>query len=365
MNFRIGKSSLLKELTFLQGAVERKSSIPILQNVHISSTSGGLNLRATDLDVHIATFADATIDGEGSACIPAKRFHDIVKALPDAEITITTNDTEAVIKCQRSRFRLSTAHPDGYPDKRTAPSSLLPISASILSTMIDRVQFAASKEESRYALNGVKFELAEGKARMIATDSHRMAYIERDVYYEGAPIDVLIPAKTLDLVSKLASSSDTISIGYEETTIFFEVGKRVIASRVLAGQFPNYRLVMANHPERIAVNAQEFASALRRVALVADAQSSSVKLTMNRDLVSISAASQDVGDAGEDVPSNVPEALIGQSIGIKAGYVADFFDACSTTNLTIDYKDSASQIVMRPTDDGDYDYQYIVMPMRI
>lgn len=372
MKFTISRYDLLKELNFLQGAIEKKSTIPILQNIHIEANNNRLRLRATDLDIHALAIANAEVYSSGSACIPGKRLFDIIKAFPDAEIEIETTNGVAVIKCQRSRFRLTMLDEVNYPEAPVVPTSMLPIDSSMIAKMIDRVGFAATKEQSRYSLNGIKFELKSGKLRMVATDGHRLSFIEHDAYFEGGDFDQILPSKTLELVAKLATTAEKIffgfNLGVSLNTVFFQVDQRTIVSRFVAGQFPDYNRVIEKHPLAITVKSNDLSAAFRRMLLIANSIVPTVQVKFNQASLEVSAAASDVGEGGEEVFAEIPEIIQNQSIALNANYVLNFLDALGSSNqeesVVIQYKDDSSSILFRPQNNGNYDYLYIVMPIR-
>src|SRR5262245_35922480 len=180
MNLKVGKTTLLKELHLIQGVVEKKSTIPILSNLLVATKNGGLAIKGTDLDVSISTWCEAEIKQEGAICIPAKKLFEIVRVLPEAEIEIKRNEGDQVnIVCERSKFKMPAVAKDNFPEIKAFDGPFVSISADLLKTFISHIIFAITNEESRYALNGAKFELSEKSLRMVATDGHRLSFIEK------------------------------------------------------------------------------------------------------------------------------------------------------------------------------------------
>jgi hypothetical protein len=178
MKFSIGKSAFLKELGFVQGVVDRKNTIPILSNLVVEARDGEVRFKATDLDITVATACAANVQEEGSACLPAKKLFEIVRSLPDAEVEVQAGSGDPVrIACGRSRFKMPSTARENFPDTPDYTGEATPLPSETLRTFISRTQFAITNEESRYALNGSKFELSEKGLRMVATDGHRLAMV--------------------------------------------------------------------------------------------------------------------------------------------------------------------------------------------
>ena len=366
MKFTVGRQAFLKEIGLLQGVVEKKSTIPILSNLMIEASSEGVELRATDLDLSISTFCDAEVQEPGSLCLAAKKLFEIVRALPEAEVELKSGENEQLtLSCERSRFRLLGVPTDNFPRIKPMPEGGLSLPAEIFRTFIARTIFAITNEESRYSLNGAKFEFGDDTIRMVATDGHRLSFIEKRFNNPGGGLDLLIPKKTLTEVARLsAESDDQIEIAFHDQHLFFKFGKRTLSSRTLSGQFPNYEMVLPrenNH--RFVIECSRLAAALRRVALVADDRSHAIRFELNENLVRITATSESVGEAGEELAVEYDGPPI--TIGFNAQYLLDLFSVVNEGEIVLEFKDGSSQVQVRPRSEADFDFRYIVMPMRI
>ena len=372
MHFTVSKSALLKELNLVQGVVERKNTIPILSHLLLESVTGGISIKGTDLDVSLTTQCEAEVKEEGSICLQAKKLFEIVRSLPEAEIEIKVEDGEQVkISCLKSRFKMVGLGKDNFPEIKTLEADTVRLPASLLATFIGRTQFAITNEESRYALNGAKFEISTEGVRMIATDGHRLSFIQKqDKFYEGETIDVLIPRKTLNELARLAAESDgTVEFAKDDNHLYFKVGKRLLSSRRLSGQFPNYELVLPkNNEHRAKVDANVIASAIRRVALMADERSHSVKLEAashegSSGSLKISSQAAEVGESHDEIALDYSGPDI--TAGFNAQYLLDFFTVISDGEVYLEFKDGNSQVQLKSGTENEYDFRYIVMPMRI
>lgn len=365
MKFKTGRASLLRELGFVQPVTEKKSTIPILSSIKFSTDASGrgVTIHGTDLDSHLITFLDAEIVEPGECCIPAKKLVEIVKALPEAEITFVIEGETVRITCERSKFKLTGHQPNMFPQAKSQPDKMLPFPADTLKTLLTRVKFATSDGESRFVMNAVKFEYANGQARTVATDGHRLAYCARSAYYEGEAIDALIPSKTADLVIKLADSNEPVLFGTEEGTLFFSFGKRTLISRTIAGQFPNYQLIFIEPAGHIIADCSRMRSSLSRVALVTDDRSRATKMIAGKDRMMITSTTADVGEGQSeiDIESTFNTDI---TLGFNIQYIGDYFTVIPDGSVRIEIKDETSQITMKPVEDADYDFRYVVMPMR-
>jgi DNA polymerase III subunit beta len=369
MHLRVNKSSLLKELNLIQGVVEKKSTIPILSNLLIEAKDGGLTIKGTDLDVSITTWCEAEVIKGGSNCIQAKKLFEIVRALPEAEIEIKRGENEQVtIICERSRFKMLGLAKDNFPEIKEFKGPFMAIPAELLKTFISRTLFAITNEESRYALNGAKFEFSGSNIRMVATDGHRLSYIEKSHTLSdtgSGKIDVLIPKKTLSELARLCAETDeSVEFSYDDNHLFFKVEKRLLISRTLSGQFPNYEMVLTKeNNNRFVIESDRISSAIRRVALMADERSHAIKFQLGDGQVNITSQAAEVGEAGEVLPVDYSGPEI--TTGFNAQYLLDFFGVTQSEEVTFEFKDGNSRAQLKEKGEADYDFRYIIMPMRL
>ncbi|MEP7336942.1 MAG: DNA polymerase III subunit beta [Acidobacteriota bacterium] len=366
MHFTVNKHSILKELNLIQGVIEKKSTIPILSNLLLEIKNGDLWIKGTDLDVSISTQCEIEVKVEGAICLQAKKLFEIVKVLPDAEIEFKSSENDQIaIVCERSRFKMNGLGKDNFPEFQEFDGTFTSIPAETIRTFISRTAFAITNEESRYTLNGAKFELWPNKARMIATDGHRLSFIEQSIKFGDIKLDVLIPKKTLVEVGRLCAETDeTVDIGFNENHLFFKFGKRLIISRTLTGQFPNYELVLPKENDRkISFPSQQLANAIKRVSLMADERSRAIKFEISSGKVIVTTPASEAGEASDSLSSD----YIGPDITVafNAQYLLDFFAVIQDREVLIEFKDGNSQTQFRSKDESEYDFRYIVMPMRL
>ena len=372
MEFTIEKNDLLKELNLVQGVVEKKNTIPILSNLLLESAGDDrIGILGTDLDVSLRTSAPATVKKTGAMVISARKLFDIVRNLPAAPISFRHESNDWVtIECARSKFRVVGQAREHFPTVPDAREAQYRIPPDVLKTMIHRTIFAITQEESRYTLNGALFRLLGSDVRMVATDGHRLSYVEKSGVETGAgendaEVKALIPKKTLAELLRLADETeDAVAFARDENHLFFKFGSRLLVSRMLSGQFPNYELVMPKDCDKsVAIDSGLLSSAIRRAALMADERSHAIKLNFGGEGLDITSQSSEVGEATESmgVEYDGPEV----SIGFNAQYLTEFLNVAGDGAVTFEFKDGQSQAQMRPSSDDGFDYRYVIMPMRL
>ena len=370
MQFVVSKQNLQKELGYVQGVVEKKNTIPVLSNILIESVGEGtIRLTGTDLDVTIRCDMDAEdIKTPGSICVQARKLFEIARLLPDAPVTFKKEANDWVtVTCDKSRFKMVGVSKEAFPEVPSFKSAPTKIPAGVIKAFIDRTIFAITQEESRYTLSGAKFMLDDKGARMVTTDGHRLAYVEKKgVSKDGSDsIETLIPRKTLAELTKLTAGEEgDISLGMDENHIFFEVGTRLLISRMLHGQFPNYEMVMPkNNDKEVQFDSGLLNQAIRRVALMADERSHAIRFHLGANELVISSQNAEEGEANETIQTDYTGDET--DIGFNAQYLQEFLNVVGDSAVKFEFKDGNSQAQLRPADGGDYDYKYIVMPMRI
>ncbi|HUJ95996.1 MAG TPA: DNA polymerase III subunit beta [Terriglobales bacterium] len=371
MEITVSKFELLRELTATQGVVERKTTIPILSNYLFEAAGDKLSLTATDLDLSLRTSCNAKVKKEGSCTIPARKLHDYVKLLPDADITIKLLDNHWVsIRCGRSNTKMVGMARSNFPTLPNFPTaSVVPIPSAVLRNLIAKTGFSIASEESRYTLNGALMVLKPESITMVATDGHRLAHIERaGEKFEGisGEMKTLVPKKAMDELRSLLDSSDaeTIEFAKDESTLYFRIGQRLLTSRQLTGQFPNYEAVLPkDNTKSVTVSADELGAAVARVEQFADERSRAVRLRLEKGELKISASSAETGESEDSIEAAYDGDPL--TIGFNAKYLIDFLKAVGSGDVKLELKDPQSAGQLRPADSEDYKYRYIVMPMRI
>jgi len=373
MEITVSRQDLVKELTATQSVVERKTTIPILSNFLIEAEGEQLAITATDLDQAIRTSATAKVKKPGACTIPARKLFDYIKLLPDGDISIKLLDNHWVqIRAGRSNTKMVGMARANYPQVPEFPAvAVTNLPAAALKTLIARTVFAISNEESRYTLNGALLVLKAESIAMVATDGHRLAWVEKpNENLEGISGEkrVLIPRKALHELQQLLSVSDaeTVEFGDDEHMLFFRVGHRTLSTRRLTGQFPNFEAVMPRDNTKFAVvRSTELSAAIQRVAQFADERSGAVRLRLEGNELRISSSSTESGESEDTI--DTPYSSDPIIVGFNSSYILDFLKALGNEGeVRLEFKDSQSAGQMRPEDpDAEYKYRYVLMPMRI
>ena len=370
MEFSVTKSALLNELSTTQGVIERKTTIPILSNLLVEAKGSQLTITATDLELSIRTSCEAKIKKEGAGTIPAKKLLELVRLLPEGEIKVKLLENHWVeIVSDRKKYKLVGMAKENFPALPVMPHTLVKIPAPIIENLIRKTKFAISMEESRYTLNGGMLILKPDTLAMVATDGHRLALAETDHKLAGlnGEVRVLVPKKAMDEVEKLSGAAGAdahIEFAKDESHLFFQVGHRLLISRILTGQFPNYEAVLPrDNNKNVVIERAELNDAVRRVSQLADQRSHAVKLAVSKEGIEISASSPEYGEAKESIEKEFKGEPI--AIGFNSSYMLDFLGAAADGPISIELKDEQSAGQMRPLADESYRYRYIIMPMRI
>jgi DNA polymerase-3 subunit beta len=372
MEINVSKFDLLRELTATQGVVERKTTIPILSNFLFEAAGDRLSVTATDLDLSLRTSCPAKVKKEGSCTIPARKLYDYVKLLPDGDISVKLLENHWVnIRLGRSNTKMVGMARSNFPALPSFPTAgVIKVPAQVLRTMISKTIFAISNEESRYTLNGALMVLKPESMVMVATDGHRLAHIERaGTKFEGVSgeLKTLIPKKAMAELNMLLGNDDSefVEFAKDDSTLFFRIGNRLLTSRQLTGQFPNYEAVLPkDNNKSVVVLCDEISGAIQRVAQFADERSGAIRLRVDKNELKVSSSSTEAGESEDSIETNYQGEAI--TIGFNSGYLLDFFKAADTSEIRFEFKDAQSAGQLRPEDAGDdYKYRYIVMQMRI
>jgi DNA polymerase-3 subunit beta len=370
MEFTVSRADLVRELNLSQGVVEKKTTIPILSNVLVEAEGDRIHLTATDLELGIRVSCPARVKKAGAGTIPARRLLDYVRLLPDADVQVKIQENHwASLVCGRSRTRIAGMSRDSFPELPQMPAVLAEIPIGVLASVISKTIFAISTEESRFTLNGAKLILRKGGLILIATDGHRMAVAEstEDIPGIHAAYSALLPRKAMQELQKLAAEADPAAIvkfSGDDNHLFFQLGDRLLLSRKLTGNFPDWeRVLPKEQPNSVTIEREEFRSAIERVAQFSDERSRSIRVKVDKSEVKIHSSVSETGESEE----SLPVAYEGPSveIGFNAQYLLDFMRAVGQPQISFLFKDPNSAGELRPGGEKSESYRYVIMPMRI
>jgi DNA polymerase-3 subunit beta len=368
MKLVVERATLLKALGHVQSVVERRNTIPILSNVLLSADGQHAKLMATDLDLQIVEDVPATVEVAGATTVSAHTLFDIVRKLPDgAQVTLEAAGGKVTVTAGRARFSLQTLPREDFP---VIGESDLPVSftlpAETLVTLIDKTRFAISTEETRYYLNGIFFHAPAGAGtlRAVATDGHRLARVEIPLP-EGASgmPDIIIPRKCVAEVRKLLDErGGEVGITLSQSKIRFAIGQAVLTSKLIDGTFPDYsRVIPTANDKLLKIDPATLAEGVDRVTAIASEKTRAVKLSLDRDRVTLSVTSPENGTASEDVPAEY--SADGFDVGFNSRYLLDILSQVEGDLVEVHMADAAAPTLIRESEGSEA--LYVLMPMRV
>lgn len=368
MKLTIEKNGFMKVLQRIQGIVEKRNTMPILSNALIEAVNGKLHVMATDLEVYMKDSSAANISEEGSVTVNARKLFEIVKEMPEETITISTNKEERVtIKSGKARFTIMGLSSKDFPSFPSIEESKLEFfEDALLKELIDKTSFAVSTDETRFNINGFLLEREKNKIRMITTDGHRLAFVEKDSFKNpsvGAKESVLLPRKGVMEIRKLLDERDGgCRLSVTQKNILVKKEETTINVRLLEGEFPDYKKVIpTDNDRRIDTDKNKLLSSLKRVSVLSADKIKGVKFNFSKSKLVLSSSSPDIGEATEelDVDYNGEEI----EIAFNARYMIDVLETMEEQRAGIYLKDPLSPGLIKA--EGNDAYTYIIMPMRL
>ena len=371
MKFTVRKQDLQQELGLTQGVVEAKGTIPILSHILVRADKNGLELLATDLEIGLRTRCAADVTEAGAAAVPAKKLHDIVRAL-DCEVVSLSSDASQWLKVEGGSFRgrvvglSETDFPTQPEFPKDAPTVRVP--AVVLQRMIARTLFAVTAENTRFSINGALMKLDKRGITLVATDGHRLAHVHwtSDLSGIASDLSVLVPRKALMELGRMRVSDENeeVEIATAGTHVFFRTQGKLLYSRTLEGTFPSYeRVIPADNPVSVHVDRKALQDVISRVAILTSDATRLVTLSVDGQALTISATNPSMGEASEELPCEHSGADV--KMGLNHEYLQQFLSVEDTEKVEIRLKDGTTQALLKPVSGGTTSYQYVVMPMRL
>jgi DNA polymerase-3 subunit beta len=372
MKFIIERATLLKTLSHAQSIVEKRNTIPVLSNVRIEVMPDSISFKATDMDTEITEITDAKIVETGATTAPAHMLYDIVRKLNDGsevEIAFPDEKGQLSIASGRSKFSLPTIAVEDFP---VISGDELPINFKMasedLKDVIDRTQFAASTEETRYYLNGLYIHAkTEGETkvlRVVATDGHRLACVEAPLPQGAEKMQgVIIPRKTVAEIRKLLDDSDvqSVDLSLSENKIRFGLKDVTLTSKLIDGTYPDYeRVIPTGNDKILELSAKELSTAVDRVSVVAE-RTRAIKLITSKNHLVITTSSPDLGSALEELEASYEADAL--EVGYNFRYLLDILAEIKGDNVQMTFSDGSSPSIVRDT--ADSSAIYVLMPMRV
>jgi DNA polymerase III subunit beta len=365
VKFRCERDVLVEALSTAGRAVAgRSGALPVLGGVRLSVSGDTLQVTGTDLDLTITVDAQVSGSSDGVTVAPGRLVTDIVRALEPGAVAVEADDDEIRIASGRSHFSVRT-HPAGdFPRLPVPTGDTVTLAVEGLTDALRQVTRAASSEDSRPILTGVLMAAEDGGLRLVATDSYRLAVKDlRGVGVLAEGQRVLVPSRALNELMRLlgpATPEVTLRLGPHDAT--FTVGPVALTTRLIEGEFPNYRqLIPASYPNRLRVGREPFLEAIRRVKLLARDSTTPVRIALRPTGIELTVITTDWGTATEDVDAKYEGAEM--TIAFNPNYLIDGVDAVAGDEVTLDTLDALKPATLRPTE-GD-EYLYLLMPVRV
>lgn len=364
MKFSANKNVLLKGIQGVQTAINAKSSLPILSNILVEAQDDNVVLTTTDLDIGIVSKIPIKPSMTGSLTIPAKKFSDIIKELPEEEvISISVKKNNLVhIECGKNVFKIMGLPKEEFPQlPEPKDKESITLEQKKLKNMINMTGFAVSHDETRYVLNGTLFIIKPTYIRLVATDGRRLAMIEDKMQLPKAlERKFIVPTKAIDELDKILEDRGDVKICFSENQVFFETPSTRLVSRLIEGEFPNYEQVVPKEAkDKVVVAKAALLSAIRRVALFTSTDSMAIKIDLTKDKMVLSKSTPYLGEARVELDVEYKGKDI--SVGFNPAYLMDLLKNTDQEIINLELVDAEKPGVIRIGDS----YVYVVLPMQL
>jgi DNA polymerase III subunit beta len=363
LRITVPKDELASRLALVARGVSTRTAVLVLGGIQLRAEAGQLHLAATDMELSLRTSLDASVEGEGSVVVPGRLLLDISRSLPDSDVTIEHRPDEAVVVVTSgtANYRLHTYATEDFPRlPEVEATALHTVDRDVLVETVARVGRSASRDESRPVLTGILVRFEPGKVVMAATDSYRLAVKETAVDATLPDLEAIIPARALNELSRVAAGADEVQLGMQENHVIFGADGTWLTTRRIDGQFPNYRQLLPEQFEHeLMLPREEVLEVVRRVSLMAQ-RNSPLRLRFADGELTVSAVTQDVGEARESLPA--PYNGDAMEIGFNAEFLRDGLDSVDSESIKFKLISPLRPAVLEGDSD---DYVYLIMPIRL
>lgn len=367
MKFTVSREALLKPLQLVAGVVERRQTLPVLSNVLVVLDGNQLSLTGTDLEVEIVGRLQLDVAGEsGEITVPAKKFLDICRSLPDgSEIDFYEENQRVIVKSGRSRFTLSVLSASDFPNVDDGPTDLqFSCPQKEIKRLIERTAFAMAQQDVRYYLNGMLWEASQNQLRFVSTDGHRLAMCTREEAINVAePVQSIVPRKGVIELSRLLDDSDeSVELFIGTNHVRAKTEDFTFTSKLVDGKFPDYERVLPRGGDKFVFGSrQALKQAFARTSILSNEKYRGVRLLLNDGLLTVVANNPEQEEAEEQV--NVEYSGDSLEVGFNVSYLQDVCNVLSGESVKITLTDSNSSALLEESEDSDS--LYVVMPMRL
>ena len=363
LRITVAKDELAAKLATVARGVSTRATVLVLGGIQLRAEAGQLHLAATDMELSLRATVDAHVSGEGTVVVPGRLLLDIARSLPDSEVTIEHKPEEAVVvvTAGSANYRLHTYSSEDFPRlPEIDTDALYAIERDALVDTVARVGRSASRDESRPVLTGILVRFEPGRVVMAATDSYRLAVKETPVEAALPDLEAIIPARALQELGRIAAGADEVQLGLQENHVVFGADGTWLTTRRIDGQFPNYRQLLPEQFEHeLSLPREELLEVVRRVSLMAQ-RNSPLRLRFGDGDLTVSAVTQDVGEARESLPA--PFTGDTMEIGFNAEFLRDGLDSVDSDTVKLKLISPLRPAVLEGESD---DYVYLIMPIRL
>jgi len=363
LRITVAKDELAAKLAVVARGVSTRTTVLVLGGIQLRAEGNQLHLAATDMEVSLRAVVDAQITGEGTVVVPGRLLLDIARSLPEGEVSIEHHPDEAVVVVAAggATYRLHTYSSEDFPRLPEVDlGALHTIDRDALVETVARVGRSASRDESRPVLTGILVRFEPGKIVMAATDSYRLAVKETPVTGTLPDLEAIIPARALQELARIAGSADEIQLGLQDNHVVFGADGTWLTTRRIDGQFPNYRQLLPEQFEyELPLPREEVLEVVRRVSLMAQ-RNSPLRLRFAEGELTVSAITQDVGEARESLPA--PFTGDAMEIGFNAEFLRDGLESVDSETIKFKLISPLRPAVFEGDSD---DYVYLIMPIRL
>ena len=363
MKLSVSKEKLLEGLQTVQNVVSTRTTLPILSNVLLEAGDGQLRLTTTDLDVGMRGAIEAAIEKPGAATLPARRLFTIVRELPSAEILLEVDSKSvASIRCGPSFFKILGLPQEEFPPlPKFDGARTFTLRQKDLKDGLRKTSYAISTDETRYVLNGILFSFKDNKLTLVATDGRRLALVDIELEFPRShEVDIILPTKAVTELARLVSEEGDIRMSVSENQVAFEVNGTLLVSKLIEGNYPNYRQVIPPEAkERITLERESFLNTVHRVSLLSSEKSNSVKLVFSKNNIDIIANTPEVGEARESLPVSYKGRDF--SVAFNPEFLMAPLRNLPNDEVFLDLIDEMSPGVIKVQSP----FLYVLMPMRI
>jgi len=361
MKIKINRADLLEGIQAVQNVIPTRATLPVLSNFLFETQKDHVRIVATDLDLGISKNIPAEIQEEGAITIPAKRFGEIARELPEEEVNIAVKKNNSIhVNCGTCFFKLMGIATEEFPKiPKIETEQNLILEQKELKEMLELTSFAVSHDEARYVLNGIFFDVKDKTVNLVATDGRRLSVIKKNNLEKAGNIQMIVPVKTIQELLRLLKDEGKVKIIYNENQVCFELNGTLIISRLIEGEFPNYAQVIPEEKKtKITIKREAFLRAVKRASLFTTTEAPSIKLEVFKDKMVISKIVPEIGEAREELPMDYAGKDF--AVGFNPYYLIDVLKNLKEEEVPFEIEDGDKPGVIRLPN-----YTHIVLPMQL